>query len=108
MSVEIEEDSYLWTPNYFQIKDPNTESYVGNVIGNRSQEDQILIVSEAGADQKTAILEQSQIHISEIEERSKKFFDIMQLSNDAMKEILLYFGGTFVLDASVLDGTPLG
>lgn len=105
---ETTDDIYSWAPNIFQIKDQKTQSHVGNVIGNRSMEDQIAIVTEAGAMQKEAILEESQQLISEINESAKNLLDIMAISSDAMNEIVLFFGGTFVLDTSVLDSTPLG
>lgn len=102
------EDFYSWTPNLFRIKDPESQDYIGNMIGNRSKEDQILIVTDEGTVQKEALLEESQQLIAEIDESAKPLVDIMTLSRNAMKEVLLFFGGTFVLDTSVLDGTPLG
>lgn len=102
------EDFYSWTPNLFRIKDPESQGYIGNMIGNRSKEDQILIVTDEGAVQKEALLEESQQLIAEIDESAKPLIDIMTLSRNTMKEVLLFFGGTFVLDTSVLDGTPLG
>ena len=105
---ETTDDIYSWAPNVFQIVDPEIKNYIGNVIGNRSMEDQIAIVTEAGTTQKEAILEESQRLISEINESAKNLLDIMAISSDTMNEILLFFGGTFVLDTSVLDSTPLG
>lgn len=102
------EDFYSWTPNLFRIKDPESQDYIGNMIGNRSKEDQILIVTDEGAVQKEALLEESQQLIAEVDESAKPLVDIMTLSRNTMKEVLLFFGGTFVLDTSVLDGTPLG
>lgn len=108
---ETTDDVYSWAPNIFQIVDPidpEEKNYIGNVIGNRSKEDQIVIVTEAGTTQKEAILEESQQLISEINESAKNLLDIMAISSDTMNEIMLFFGGTFVLDTSVLDSTPLG
>jgi len=106
---ETTDNIYSWAPNIFQIIiDPEDRKYIGNVIGNRSMEDQIAIVTEAGTTQKEAILEESQQLISEINESAKNLLDIMAISSDTMNEIVLFFGGTFVLDASVLDSTPLG
>lgn len=102
------EDFYSWTPNLFRIKDPESQDYIGNMIGNRSKEDQILIVTDEGAVQKEALLEESQQLIADVDESAKPLVDIMTLSRNTMKEVLLFFGGTFVLDTSVLDGTPLG
>lgn len=102
------EDFYSWTPNLFRIKDPESQDYIGNMIGNRSKEDQILIVTDEGAVQKEALIEESQQLIAEIDESAKPLVDIMTLSRNTMKEVLLFFGGTFILDTSVLDGTPLG
>jgi len=108
MSVIIEEDFYSWNPSYFEIKSPETQAYVGNVIGNRSKEDQIQIVLDVGAEQKETMLAESKELISEIDEMSKKFIDIMSINKEAMKEILLYFGNMFILDMSALDSIPLG
>lgn len=108
MSVIAEEEYYSWIPNDVCIKDPETNDYLGNVIGSRSKEDQLQIVVDNGTAQKEMIRTESNELISEINERAKKFIDIMAIHKDAMREILLYFGGTFVLNASVLDGTPLG
>lgn len=105
---EMTDEIYSWAPTLFQIKDPDTQDYVGNVIGNRSKEDQISVVTDAGALQKEAILTESQQLISEINESARNLLDIMAISSDTMKEIVLFFGGTFVLGTSVLDSTPLG
>jgi len=102
------EDFYSWIPNLFRIKDPESQDYIGNMIGNRSKEDQILIVTDEGAVQKEALLAESQQLIAEVDESAKPLVDIMTLSRNTMKDVLLFFGGTFVLDTSVLDGTPLG
>jgi hypothetical protein len=108
MSETAQEEFYSWTPNYFSIKSPETQAYVGNVIGNRSKEDQIQIVLDAGTDQKETMLDESAELISEINERAKKFIDIRSVNKEAMREILLYFGNMFILDASALDSIPLG
>lgn len=105
---EMTDEIYSWAPTIFQIKDPETKNYTGNVIGNRSLEDQIAVVTDAGAKQKEALLEESQQLISEINESAKNLMDIMAISSDTVKEIVLFFGGTFVLGTSVLDTTPLG
>ena len=106
---ETTDNIYSWAPNIFRIViDPEEKKYIGNVIGNRSMEDQIAIVTEAGTMQKEAILEESKQLISEINESAKNLLDIMSISSDTMNEIVLFFGGTFVLDTSVLDSTPLG
>ncbi len=108
MSVTVEEGFYSWTPNYFVIKSPETQAYIGNVIGNRSKEDQLQIIFDAGTDQKETMLAESTELISEINEGAKKFIDLTSINKEAMKEILLYFGDMFILNTSALDSTPLG
>ena len=108
MSVTVDEEFYSWTPSYFKIKSQEPRAYTGNVIGNRSKEDQLQSVFDVGTNQKDTMLAESTELISEIDESTKKFVDLMSVNKEAMKEILLYFGNMFILDTSALDSIPLG
>lgn len=99
---------YAWQPNYFQAKDPETLRFFGNVIGNVPAQEQIQTVTDEGARQKEQILELGTAEESEILEMSEKFRHIAKINKDTMKELIAFFGGIFVLDSSMLDGSPLG
>lgn len=89
---ETETFFYSWSPNFLAVKDPETLTYSGNVIGNMSKGDRIKIVTDVGAAKKEEILEESAQFIEEIEESSKKLLDILALSDNTMGEIISYFG----------------
>lgn len=99
---------YTWRPNYFQARDPETAKFFGNVIGNVPSQEQIWTVSNAGAMQKEEILEVGSAETEDIMQMSEKFRRATKINKDTMKELIAFFGGVFVLDSSMLDGSPLG
>lgn len=99
---------YSWQPNYFQAKNPETLRFFGNVIGNVPAQEQIQTVTDEGKRQKNQILETGTAEELEILEMSEKFRHIAKINKDTMKELIAFFGGVFVLDSSMLDGSPLG
>lgn len=99
---------YIWEPNFFQIKKPDTYGFFGNVIGNVPASEQIQFVSSEGLRQKTEIEELGTASVQDIIELSGKFRYITNLNSSVMKEIIAHFGGVFVLDSSALNSAPLG
>ena len=116
-SIESEEETepvssgaeyYIWTPNFFQAKNPETYRYFGNVVGNVPASEQIQFVTNEGLSQKTEIEELGASSVLDIMERSEKFRYVTNLNSSVMKQIIAHFGGVFVLDSSALDSAPLG
>ena len=107
-AVPLDENFYLWSPNFVKSKNPDTERYFGNVIGNLSKVEQIQEVLDEGARQKADITTIGAERAQEIAELASKYKNIKRLNKDVMKEIVAFFGGVFVLDSSALDSAPLG
>lgn len=107
---ECDAEFYQFAPVMFLVKDPDTSGYFGNVVGNTSLQDLLQGVYTAGNTQKDSITDISLTQIEEIRLQSEKYRSVAAIHKNAMREILtsLPLGGIFVLDASVLDGTPLG
>lgn len=107
-SVSSDAEYYVWHPNYFQARSPETLKFFGNVIGNVPVQEQIKTVTDEGIRQKDQILELGTAEAAAILEMSEKFRHVTGINNHVMKELIAFFGGVFVLDQSMLDGAPLG
>ena len=99
---------YVWTPNHLKVLNLETGKYFGTLIGNVPMFEQIQTVSNEGAKQKTDIIELGTSETTDIMKRSEKFRQVIQLNRNTMKEVVVFFGGVFVLNSSALDGSPLG
>lgn len=99
---------YLWHPNYFQARNPETLNFFGNVVGNIPVFEQIRVITDEGTRQKEEIEALGISEAADILEQSEKFRHVTKINKDTMKELIAFFGGVFVLDSSMLDGSPLG
>lgn len=99
---------YLWHPNYFQARSPETLKFFGNVIGNIPAAEQIRVVTDEGIRQKEEIETLGNAEAADILEMSEKFRHVSRINTDVMRKIIAFFGRSFILDSSMLDSAPLG
>lgn len=103
----METTPHSWSPNFFMAKNPSNQKYFGNVIGNVPKEDQIQMVKQEGAEQKTEIMMAGETELEKILPLAEKYFRLWSVINDVYRAILSEFGGAAVLDQSILDITTV-
>ena len=82
---------YIWRPNYFQFKDPESEYYSGNVVGNIPLQEQIQTVRDAGEIQKASIIELGESEAEAIDTSSEKYRNIANINANVMDRIVSFF-----------------
>lgn len=110
-----DDDFYSWQPNKTLIRDPETNSYIGNVIMDLSKSEQVSIINDVAEEKKREILDASQSWKDRIHTLSTKHVNLVSLiraMSDGMRE---EFGipeeiitSEFTLGVSQFDSGILG
>lgn len=85
---------YPWPRNEFKVKDPTTSTYVGNVIGNVSMEEQISQIFDAGNTSLAELNTLGNTLNEQIAPRKPKFVQLWEIINTVNNAIMQYYGET--------------
>ena len=99
----VGDDSYTWVPNFLKYKDPETKNFLGNVVGNTPLELQLEEINSVGSEQLEAIQAEGELQITAVKTLADKYTAVWNIMNSVTNEILIEFGGSFILEYTALD-----